>query len=100
MCELGKDRRAAGDFRELFDPADAGDEWLVPLLEERARTRREVRGSRAYRIEPRREAAGKRLGAGLTPDEATEHPDHLQDLRDGPLIERHHGNAAPDQLGS
>ena len=38
------------------------------------------------------------LGARLTPDQTSQHPNHLQDLVDGSLIEREDGNPSPDEL--
>ena len=35
--QLRKDRRPAGDLDQLFDPADAGDERIVPLFEKYTR---------------------------------------------------------------
>src|SRR5262249_58674814 len=37
VAQLGEDVAAAGNLDELRDPADAGDEWIVPLLAVHAR---------------------------------------------------------------
>jgi len=38
------------------------------------------------------------FGGGLAADESAEHPNHLQDFRDGPLVERDDRDAALDEL--
>ena len=50
-------------------------------------------------IEIRRERRCQPLGVALTARQSAEHPDHLQDLGDRPLVEGDDGEAASDQLG-
>src|SRR4029077_16941461 len=44
--ELRENRLATRDRNELLDPADAGDERIVPLFEKHAEPPRETRGGR------------------------------------------------------
>jgi hypothetical protein len=49
-------------------------------------------------IEAGRQLIGEPLGIRLTADEPAEHPDHLQNLADRALVERHDRDAAPNEL--
>ena len=99
VAQLGEDRVAAGDLHQLFDPPDAGDQRVVPFLEEDARpdgsraAAARIASSSSSRCETRRSA---RAGAA---DQSAEDADHLQDLGDAALVEHHHRVAALDQLG-
>ena len=98
--QLRENRRAAGDVDELFNPSDARDQRLVPLVEEDARPCRQ----RRFRLRggcdrgPRSQTISQRFSLWLTPDEAAEHPDHLQNLGDRALVERDDREAAPHQF--
>src|SRR3954447_15465064 len=83
----------------LSHPADAGEERLVPFSEEDAAAPRRPRAGVADALEIGGQLRGKAFRAWLTPNQAAQHPDHLQDLGNRSLVEDHHVHAAPDQLG-
>src|SRR5439155_20985461 len=68
--QFREDRRAAGDCDELLDPSNAGDERLVPLLEEHAQPPWEMRRGIPNPIEIRRQPIREALGFLLTADQA------------------------------
>src|SRR2546425_4187491 len=98
MTKLGKDRIAAGDLDELFNPLDARDQRVVPLFEEDARPRGKCARVYCERLEIRLEPGRKRFGFPAAADEPADHADHLQDLGNAALIEGHHWITAADQL--
>src|SRR5688500_5553859 len=49
--ELRKNRRAAGDLNQFLDPTEAGDQRVVPFLEEDAESGRECGGCFANLIQ-------------------------------------------------
>jgi len=51
VAKLGEDRIAAGDLDEFFDPANSGDQRVVPFLEEDARPAGKLRGGGADRVD-------------------------------------------------
>ena len=65
---------------------------------------RSRRGNRAadarMRVEISREAIGELFGLSLAADQAADHPDHLKNLGDAPLVEGDDGDAAPHELGA
>ena len=86
---------AAGRLDQLGHPAAAGDDRLVPLLEENPRTfarRRRQRGKAAL------EDADKRLGLLRRANHCAEHPHHGEYAGEVDMVERVHGDAAADQL--
>ena len=96
--QFGKNRIATGDRDELFDPADSRNQRVVPLFEKRSQPRPLRRGL-TDPAESGFEVVRELLCLGLTADQAAEHPDHLENFGDRSLVERDHGNAAPDQFG-
>ena len=75
----------------------------ISRLSHSSKNTRVGRGKRAadsrMRIEIGRQSGRKHLGRKLTADQAAEHSNHLQDLGDAALIERHHSDAATHELG-
>jgi hypothetical protein len=71
LGQLREDRHAAGDRDQLFDPSDAGNQRIVPLLEEDTRALGKVgRGAKDSLeavLESAREILGPRLAATRAP---------------------------------
>src|SRR4029453_2193584 len=61
--QFREDRRAAGNLDELFDPSDAGNNRLVPLLEERAKAARKSASRLANPVRVGRMGGGGRCRA-------------------------------------
>ena len=96
--QLGKERLSTGDLDELVHPADARNQRVVPLLEEDTRPVRQIRCAVRDLVQVLFEPFDERFCFGRSPDQRSDHADHLQDLGDAALIERDHRVAATDQL--
>src|SRR5688572_29711405 len=99
VAELGENRIAAGDLDELFDPANARDQRVVPLLEKDPRAAGQLCCGGAYRIEFELEMRNQPIRLVGAADQRAKDANHLQYLGHAALIEDHHRVAALDQLG-
>ena len=98
--QLGKDVDPAGGLDQLRDPADAGDQRLIPFLEEHlrpARQRAAARRARPTRSRKRLAASSPRTRRRT--HQRTQHSDHVENLGDRPLVEGVHVEAAANELG-
>ena len=68
VSQFGKHRVAAGHLHQLVDPADPGDERVVPLLEVDARPARKAGGLFANAPEPSLNSSASALALVRTPD--------------------------------
>ena len=102
VAQLREDRLAAGDLDQLLDPADAGDQRVVPLLEEHARPPRRSRCARrrADRARgPRSSSLGERVAASSAqPDQPAEMRIICRISATLRWLNVKTGIAAPDQL--
>src|SRR5262245_1175561 len=96
--QFRENRSAAGNLDELLDPSDAGNDRLVPLLEEDAKATWKAASRLANPIEVGLEIGGEPFGGRLTPDQTAEHPNHLQNLGDAALVEGDDRQAAANEL--
>ena len=97
-AQLREDRFAARDLDELFDPLNAGDERVVPFLEERPRARRKRLCGPANVVETALQPCRERLSLRFAADQAGEYTDHLENLCDRSLVEREDRPSAADEL--
>ena len=99
VAQFGEDGIAAGDFDQLFDPADAADQRVVPLLEVNTRAAREFRRlNLRSRSRPLCNFSMSAAPSVRFADDAREHGDHVEDLRDGSLVEVEDSCAAQDEV--
>ena len=96
--QLGKAVLAAGDINQFGDPADAGDQRLVPFLEVHPRSAWQAQRSLARLIESIPQRRHQRFGPRLRPDHGAEQADEIEDLLDAALIEDVHLDAGANQL--
>ena len=98
VSQLGKNRLAASDFDQLFDPLDSGRSTGCPTLQKHPRPARKCARRVSNPVEPLLEGCCERSSFVLTAHDSREHADHLKDVRNGPLVEREHRKAAFDEL--
>ena len=98
FTQLWKDRIAAGDLDQLIDPANAGDERVVPLFKQHARTKRKTRCRLSNRIHFSFQRCYQLLRSLRTADNAADRQNHLHDLDDAALVECKDSDSASNQL--
>ena len=110
-CDPCQAWRAAAPERSASPPAisTSSSTQRIPEISGSSHSSKNTRGRARKAATPRsrmrfeirlRAASASCFGLALAADQAAEHPDHLQDLGDGALVERHHRDAAADQLGA
>src|SRR5262249_16867304 len=96
--QLDKDIAASGDLDELRDPADAGDERIVPLLEVDTRAmgpHARVLADLLHLVPDVLDEAARGLFAT---ERAADHEHGAQHVFERALVRAQHGDAAADQL--
>src|SRR5690606_19612507 len=89
---------SARDLDQLGDPADAGDDRVVPFLEVNERLVRDAPIALAHVVDPPRQLADQRVGALHGADEITDSGDHVEDAVDGAVVEHVDVDTARDQF--
>jgi hypothetical protein len=96
--QLGKKNIATGDFDQLFDPPNAADQGIFPLLKKHAGAPRKTLCGFGNGAQAALKLLDQRFALTLSSHERGNDADHVQDLRDAALVEIQYGDAAQNEL--
>jgi hypothetical protein len=97
-AKMAADVVAAGDLDQLGNPADPGDQRLVPLLEEDARAGPSMLLLTRDRLEAPSQGVRQRIGGIAAIDERPKGADHREDAGHVTLVEQMDGKAGACEI--
>ena len=95
---MAADVVAAGDLDQLGNPADPGDQRLVPLLKEDARSGASMLLLAHDRLEAPSQGVRQRVGGIAAIDQRPEGADHSEDAGHVALVEQMDGEACAGEV--